>query len=91
VDILTGFTTSPETFGAVSISAEAKKFMVSMNGTASTVTEKSPYIVRSSFTLPQVAEALGRWAATKAVELPHCGISPLGCQDVRCNWTLHVG
>src|SRR6187455_3785811 len=65
VDILTGFTTSPETFGAVSISAEAKKFMVSMNGTASTVTEKSPYIVRSSFTLPQVAEALGRWAATK--------------------------
>jgi len=65
VDILTGFTTSHETFGAVSISAEAKKFMVSMNGTASTVTEKSPYIVRSSFTLPQVAEALGRWAATK--------------------------
>jgi branched-chain amino acid transport system substrate-binding protein len=66
VDVLTGFTTSPETFGAVGVSAEAKKFMVSMNGTASTVTEQSPYIVRSSFTLPQVAEALGRWAATNA-------------------------
>lgn len=66
VDILTGFTTSPESFGAAGISAEAKKFMVSMNGTASTLTEKSPYIVRSSFTLPQVAEALGVWAATKA-------------------------
>ena len=39
--------------------------MVSMNGTASTITEKSHYIVRSSFTLPQVADALGKWAATK--------------------------
>jgi len=65
VDILTGFTTTPETFGGAAISAEAKKFMVSMNGTGSTVTEKSPYIVRSSFTLPQVAEAFGKWAATK--------------------------
>jgi branched-chain amino acid transport system substrate-binding protein len=66
VDILTGFTTSPESFGAAGVSAEAKKFMVSMNGTASTLTEKSPYFVRSSFTLPQIAEALGGWAATKA-------------------------
>lgn len=66
VDILTGFTTSPETFGAAGVSAEAKKLMVSMNGTASTATEQSPYMVRSSFTLPQVAEALGRWAATNA-------------------------
>jgi branched-chain amino acid transport system substrate-binding protein len=65
VDILTGFTTSPESFGAADVSAEAKKFMVSMNGTASTLTEKSPYIVRSSFTLPQIAQALGAWAATK--------------------------
>ena len=64
VDILTGFTTSPETFGAAGVSAEAKKLMVSMNGTASTATEQSPYMVRSSFTLPQVADALGRWAAT---------------------------
>lgn len=65
VDILTGFTTSPESFGGAGVSAEAKKFMVSMNGTASTLTEKSPYIVRSSFTLPQIADALGAWAATK--------------------------
>lgn len=65
VDILTGFTTSPESFGAADVSAEAKKLMVSMNGTASTLTEKSPYIVRSSFTLPQIAQALGAWAATK--------------------------
>lgn len=65
VDILTGFTTSPETLGAVDISAEGKKLMVVMNGTASIATEKSPYLVRVSFTLPQVAEALGTWAATK--------------------------
>src|SRR5262245_17055785 len=39
--------------------------MVSMNGTASVLTTKSPYVVRTSFTLPQVAQALGTWAATK--------------------------
>ncbi|MGA7004417.1 MAG: ABC transporter substrate-binding protein [Pseudolabrys sp.] len=65
VDVLAGFTTSPEALGAADISAEAKKFMVSMNGTASMLTTKSPYVVRTSFTLPQIAQALGAWAATK--------------------------
>ena len=65
VDILAGFVTSPEALAAADISADSKKFMVSMNGTASMLTTKSPYVVRTSFTLPQVAQALGAWAATK--------------------------
>jgi branched-chain amino acid transport system substrate-binding protein len=65
VDILAGFTTSPEALAAADVSAASQKFMVSMNGTASTLTTKSPYVVRTSFTLPQVAQALGAWAATK--------------------------
>jgi branched-chain amino acid transport system substrate-binding protein len=65
VDILAGFTTSPEGLGAADISAEGKKFMVSMNATLSILTTKSPYLVRTSFTLPQIAQALGEWAATK--------------------------
>ena len=36
-----------------------------MNAATSIVTTKSPYMVRSSVTLPQVAETLGAWAATK--------------------------
>ena len=65
VDILAGFTTSPEALAAADVSAASQKLMVSMNGTASVLTTKSPYIVRTSFTLPQVAQALGLWAATK--------------------------
>ncbi len=64
-DILAGFTLTPEALGAAGISAEAKKFMVDMNAATSIITEKSPYIVRVSLTLPQIGETLGTWAATK--------------------------
>ena len=39
--------------------------MVVMNAATSIITTKSPYLVRSSVTLPQVAETFGTWAATK--------------------------
>src|SRR5689334_7884138 len=64
-DILAGFTLTPEALGAAGIATEAKKLMVDMNAATSIVTEKSPYIVRVSLTLPQIAETLGHWAATK--------------------------
>src|SRR5512141_3412388 len=65
VDILAGFTLTPEALGAADASAEAKKFMVDMNAATSIVTEKSPYNVRTSVTLAQISETLGTWAATK--------------------------
>jgi branched-chain amino acid transport system substrate-binding protein len=65
VDILAGFTLTPEAMGAAGVSAEAKKFMVNMNAATAIVVTKSPYMVRTSFTLPQVASTLGTWAATK--------------------------
>src|SRR5665647_2674145 len=65
VDILAGFSLTPEALGAASISAEAKKFMVDMNAATGIVVSKSPYMVRTSFTIGQVADTLGTWAATK--------------------------
>ena len=65
VDILAGFVLTPNALAAGDVSAEAKKLMVVMNAATSIVTTKSPYMVRSSVTLPQVAETLGAWAATK--------------------------
>ena len=56
---------TPNALAAGDVSAEAKKFMVVMNAATSIVTTKSPYMVRSSVTLPQVAETFGTWAATK--------------------------
>jgi branched-chain amino acid transport system substrate-binding protein len=64
-DILAGFTLTPEALGAASVATEAKKLMVDMNAATAIVTEKSPYIVRVSLTLPQISETLGTWAATK--------------------------
>ena len=64
VDIIAGFVLTPNALAAGDVSAEAKKFMVVMNAATSIVTTKSPYMVRTSVTLPQVAETFGKWAAT---------------------------
>ena len=65
VDLLAGFVLTPNALAASDVSAEAKKFMVIMNAATSIITTKSPYSVRSSVTLPQVAETFGTWAAKK--------------------------
>jgi len=65
VDILAGFTLTPEALGAAPIATEAKKLLVDMNAATAIITEKSPYIVRVSLTLPQIAETAGTWLATK--------------------------
>jgi len=66
VDILAGFTLTPEALGAADVSAEAKKFMVVMNAATSIITAKSPYIARTSLTIPQLENTLGDWAVKKA-------------------------
>ncbi|MSP44826.1 MAG: ABC transporter substrate-binding protein [Xanthobacteraceae bacterium] len=66
VDMLAGFTLTPNALAAADVSAEAKKFMVVMNAATSIIITKSPYLVRSSVTLPQVAETFGTWAVKKS-------------------------
>ena len=65
VDILAGFLLTPNALAAGDVSAEAKKFMVVMNAATSIITTKSPYMIRTSVTLPQVAETFGTWAVQK--------------------------
>src|SRR5437764_14467463 len=65
VDMLAGFTLTPNALAVADVSAEAKKFMVVMNAATSVVITKSPYMIRTSVTLPQVMETFGTWAATK--------------------------
>lgn len=62
VDILAGFALTPEALGAADVSEEAGKFMVVMNAATSIVTEQSPYIVRTSVTIPQLNYPFGKWA-----------------------------
>jgi branched-chain amino acid transport system substrate-binding protein len=65
VDLLAGYVLTPNAMAAGDVSAEAKKFMVVMNAATSIVITKSPYMIRTSVTLPQVMETFGTWAATK--------------------------
>ena len=65
VDIIAGFALTPEALGAADVATQAKKLMVVMNAATSVVTEKSPYIVRTSVTIPQLNYAFGKWAFEK--------------------------
>src|SRR5712691_7514355 len=67
VDLLAGFSLTPNALAAADVSVQAKKFMVVMNAAASIVTTKSPYMARVSFTLPQLNEPLGIWAYKNGV------------------------
>ena len=64
VDILAGFALTPEALGAADVATEAGKLMVVMNAATSVVTEKSPMIVRTSVTIPQLNYPFGKWAFT---------------------------
>ncbi len=64
VDIITGFILTPNGIAAGAVSKEGKKFMVLMNAATSIVTTKSPYMARTSMTIPQLNYAFGHWAAS---------------------------
>jgi branched-chain amino acid transport system substrate-binding protein len=67
VDILAGFVTTPSALASVDISREAKKLMVLMNAGTSLIPDKSPYIVRTSYTISQTSDPLGRWAYANGI------------------------
>jgi branched-chain amino acid transport system substrate-binding protein len=58
---------TPEILAITDLTTEAKKFTVVMNAATSIITAKSPYITRSSLTLPQNCETLGAWAYQNGV------------------------
>jgi branched-chain amino acid transport system substrate-binding protein len=68
IDILAGFVITPEALTVADLSVAAKKFMVVMNAATSIITTKSPYLTRSSLTLPQNCELLGTWAFKNGVK-----------------------
>ena len=62
VTALAGFGLTPQAFATAPIATQSKTPMVVMNAATSSVTEKSPYIVRVSMTLPQVTVGVAEWA-----------------------------
>src|SRR5215207_1648289 len=77
-DILAGFDLTPNALAAADVSAQAKKFMVNMNAATSVITTKSPYMVRTSFTVFQLNEALGAWAYKSGLRKVYTLVSDFG-------------
>jgi branched-chain amino acid transport system substrate-binding protein len=76
--ILAGYDLTPNALAAADVSAQAKTFMVNMNAATSVITTKSPYMVRTSFTVFQVNEALGAWAYKNGVRKAYTLVSDFG-------------
>ncbi len=77
-DILAGFDLTPNALAAADVSAKAAKFMVDMNAATSIVTTKSPYMVRTSFTVPQLNQTLGTWAYKNGLRRVYTLVSDFG-------------
>ena len=78
VDILAGFVLTPNALAAGDVSSEAKKFMVVMNAATSIITTKSPYMVRTSVTIPQLNETFGTWAYKSGIRKIYSMVSDFG-------------
>ncbi len=65
VDVLAGFGITPSAFATAPIATQAKTPMVVMAAATSSITNASPYIVRTSFTLPQASVSMADWATAK--------------------------
>lgn len=63
VAFLAGFGLTPTAFATAPIATQAKVPMVVMAAATSAITEQSPFIVRTSFTLPQVTLPMAEWAS----------------------------
>ena len=68
VGVLSGFGLTPLALATAPIATQAKTPMVVMAAATSTITEASPFIVRTSFTLPQCAVAMGDWAPKNGIK-----------------------
>jgi branched-chain amino acid transport system substrate-binding protein len=68
VDVLAGFGLTPLALATAPIATQSKTPMVVMAAATSSITLASPFIIRTSFTLPQAAVTMGDWAAKNGIK-----------------------
>jgi branched-chain amino acid transport system substrate-binding protein len=68
VNVLAGFGLTPLAFATAPIATQAKTPLVVMAAATSSITEASPYIIRTSFTVPQVVVTLADWATKNNIK-----------------------
>ena len=78
VDILAGFDLTPNAFSVAPLATEAKVPMVVLNAATSSITEKSPNIVRVSMTLPQDTAPMAQWAYANGIKKVYTLVADYG-------------
>lgn len=68
VQVLAGFGLTPLAMATAPVATQSKTPMVVMSAATSIITEASPYIVRTSFTVPQVVVTLADWASKNNIK-----------------------
>ncbi|WP_454626274.1 ABC transporter substrate-binding protein [Bradyrhizobium cenepequi] len=68
VNIIAGFGVTPAALAAAPLATQAKVPEIVMAAGTSVITERSPYIVRTSFTLAQSSTIIGDWAVKNGVK-----------------------
>jgi branched-chain amino acid transport system substrate-binding protein len=68
VAVLSGFALTPGALAVAPLATEAKVLEISMLAAAAPITERSPYIVRASFSVPQSITPLADWAARNGIK-----------------------
>src|ERR1700737_3755940 len=68
VNFIAGFGVTPAALAAAPLATQARIPEIVMGAGTSIITERSPYIVRTSFTLAQSSTIIGDWAATNGIK-----------------------
>ena len=68
VAVIAGFGITPTALATAPIATQSKTPLVVMAAATSSITEASPYIIRTSFTLPQVTISIADWAAKNKIK-----------------------
>src|SRR5829696_5698134 len=68
VSVLAGFGLTPLALATAPLATQAKVPQVVMAAATATITEASPFITRTSFTLPQATEPMADWAAKNGIK-----------------------
>lgn len=78
VSFLAGFGLTPLAFAAAPLATQSKTPTIVMAAATSSITEQSPFILRTSFTLPQVTIGIADWAAKNGIKKAMTLVSDYG-------------
>lgn len=68
VTFLAGFGLTPLAFAAAPVATESKTPMIVMGAATSIVPQRSPFIVRAGFTVPQITSPIAQWAPKNGIK-----------------------